>query len=319
MSIIIIISRRTSSRLRGGSVMNNITALHNYQRRINKYLEHILPNTESVPNKLHEAMRYSVLNGGKRIRAILTYLSGEIVNANLNVLDSASAAVELIHAFSLIHDDLPALDNDDLRRGKLTCHKVFGVSTAILAGDALQSLAFEILARVRKQHKISSDTSLEMIEVLSHSIGAKGMACGEYLDLSMNDLTQKEQTKILEKIYKLKTSKLLFASVLLGLLAGDCHDKNILINMSRYGLYIGIAFQIHDDVLERESDTKTLGKSNTADIDNNKPTYISLADLKYAKQEEIKFYNRALDHLNKTGLPVDKIVQLSEYIIQRVH
>jgi len=299
--------------------MLNLETMHHYQQRINNHLDHVLPEHIADQNQLQLAMRYSVLNGGKRIRAILSYLTGELVGADINALDSVATSLELIHAFSLIHDDLPALDDDDLRRGKPSCHKAYGEYTAILAGDALQAMAFELLARLRKQSNVSSDSCLQMIEILGNAIGAKGMAGGEYLDLSLTNLTKREETKILEKIYRLKTSKLLLSSVLLGVLAGNCHDKNILINIARYGLYIGIAFQIHDDIIEIESDTETLGKSSSSDIDNNKPTYISLADLDFAKGEEARFYDKALYHLNKTGLETGKLVMLSDYIIRRVH
>lgn len=288
-----------------------------YQARSNNLLAATFNESSIKNNLLQNAMRYSVLNGGKRIRAILTYLSGETVNADLAVLDKVAMAIELIHAFSLIHDDLPALDNDDLRRGKLSCHKAFGEYTAILAGDALQSMAFEYLARLRKQSKLNAQSCLSMIEILSDAIGYHGMCQGEHLDLSIKKQLQKDQIKHLETIYKLKTSKLLYAAVILGLLAGNCHEKPILLHMSRFGLLIGIAFQIHDDILEVESDTQTLGKSAQSDYVNQSPTYVSLVNLDYAKQQRDYFYHQALEHLYKTGLHVDKIANLSQYIIQR--
>lgn len=297
--------------------MSNQKKLETYYHRINHFLEERLPSESSKPETLHQAMRYSVLNGGKRIRAILTYLTGELLNADKDALDIAAASIELIHAFSLIHDDLPALDNDDLRRGKPSCHKAFGEYTAILAGDALQAMAFELLARLRKHHSVHEKSCLQMIEILSHAIGSKGMAGGEYLDLALKDLTEKEDTKILETIYKLKTSQLIFASIMLGLLVANCEDKNILLNMSHFAIYLGIAFQIHDDVIEIESDSATLGKSNTSDQDNHKPTYISLAGLEFAKKQEQLFYQRAIEHLKKTNLNVDELASISQMVISR--
>lgn len=297
--------------------MSNQEKLETYYHRINHFLEERLPSENSKPEPLHQAMRYSVLNGGKRIRALLTYLTGELLDADKDALDIAAAAIELIHAFSLIHDDLPALDNDDLRRGKPSCHKAFGEYTAILAGDALQSMAFELLARLRKHHSVHEKSCLQMIEILSHAIGSKGMAGGEYLDLALKDLTEKEDTKILETIYKLKTSQLIFASVMFGLLVANCEDKNILLNMTHFAIYLGIAFQIHDDVIEIESDTATLGKSNTSDQDNHKPTYISLAGLEFAKKQEQLFYQRAIEHLKKTDLKVDDLINISQMVISR--
>lgn len=296
---------------------NNNIKIEAYQQRINHFLEERLPSSTTKPKALHQAMRYSVLNGGKRIRAILTYLTGELLDANKDALDIAAAAIELIHAFSLIHDDLPALDDDDLRRGKPSCHKAFGEYTAILAGDALQAMAFEVLARLRKHHSVHEKSCLQMIEILSHAIGSKGMAGGEYLDLALKDLTEKEDTKILESIYKLKTSQLIFASVMFGLLVANCEDKNILLNMAHFAIYLGIAFQIHDDIIEIESDSATLGKSNTSDQDNHKPTYISLAGVEFAKKQEQLFYQRALEHLKNTDLKVDDLFSISQRVISR--
>lgn len=299
--------------------MNIKNQLKQCQHRVNSALEHYLPTEKTEPHVLHQAMRYAVLGDGKRIRAALTYFSGELVNADPDGLDLAAASIELIHAFSLIHDDLPALDNDDLRRGKLSCHKAFDEYTAILAGDALQSMAFELLAKLRKRDRVSNSSSLGMVEVLSQAIGSRGMAAGEYLDLAMTDLEDEDGIKALKKIYTLKTSKLLLASVMLGLLAGNCKDTLVLANMSRFSLLIGIAFQIHDDILEVEQSSERLGKSNMSDADNKKPTYITLSDLQFAKKQERYFHEKAMHHLDKTGLNVGKLAELSNFIIHRTH
>jgi len=297
--------------------MNNNEFLTEYSNRINQFLDSHLPSKDSCPSQLHAAIRYSVMNGGKRLRAMLTYQTGKLLGADLNALDRAAAAIELIHAFTLIHDDLPALDNDDLRRGVPSCHKAFNEYTAILAGDALQSMAFEMLTKLRKNKSIEPSSCLHMIETLSHAIGPYGLAAGEHMDLSIKDFNHESGEKNLELIYKLKTGKLIYASVILGVLAANCHDKMILNKLTHYAFDIGIAFQIHDDILEIESNEATLGKSTTSDQKNNKPTIISLVDLAYAKKRRDYFYDRAMKNLHALPFDINDLSYITELAILR--
>lgn len=297
--------------------MNAEIYLKEYQTRINHFLSNgtcLLPAENKQPAELHKAMRYAVLNGGKRIRAALVYATGEALGADFDVLDHIGSAIEMIHAFSLIHDDLPALDNDDLRRGKPSCHKAFSEATAILAGDALQTLAFETIASLDK-NKIAVEIEIEMIRLLARAIGSLGMAGGEELDIEMKD--KDVSLNELENTYKLKTGYLLTASILLGALAANCHDKNILNNLQKFGDYIGLAFQIHDDIIGIESDTQTLGKHQGSDQERNKPTYPTLIGMQKAKQKENEIFNKALKHLKKTGIPVNKLEAIAHYVVDR--
>lgn len=233
--------------------------IHDYMEQcramVNYALNEKLPPETDTPNHLHEAMRYAVLNGGKRLRSAFIFAVGDVLGANQRILSDVSAAIEMIHAFSLIHDDLPALDNDDLRRGKPTCHKVFGEATAILAGDVLQSLAFETISKI---DAVNPARVLDMIHVLAVSIGSHGMIGGEELDIEMVD--QSVDVKDVEAMYKLKTGCLISASVVLAALAADCQDSAVLSHLGKFGEDIGMAFQIHDDIIGIESDTAVLGK-----------------------------------------------------------
>jgi len=290
--------------------------LQKCQLRVNRVLDKILPSTDKIPRELHKAMRYAVLNGGKRIRSALIYATGEAFQANNKVLDKISASVELIHAFSLVHDDLPAIDNDDLRRGKPSCHKAFGEATAILAGDSLLTLAFEVLTDLNK-HAISPSNSLKMIKILSHYVGSCGMAGGEMLDVASVD--HEISLRKLAYIYKLKTSYLICASVMLGALAANCNKKTTLDNLEKFGIYIGLAFQIHDDIIGIESDAKTLGKPQNSDAINHKPTYPQLVGLKRAKQIEHACFNKALHFLKNVHLKnPEKLIALCQFATTRV-
>lgn len=284
------------------------------QKRVNLTLKKRLPSVNKEPQKLHEAMNYAVLNGGKRLRSALIYASGKALNAKFTILNEICAAVEMIHAFSLIHDDLPALDNDDLRRGKPTCHKVFGEATAILAGDALQTLAFEILTKLDKK-VIKAEVELQIIQLISQAIGSRGMAGGEELDLEMEG--KKTSVRKLENMYQLKTGRLLSASVLLGALAASCQNKKILNNLGKFGECIGLAFQIHDDIVGIESSTKILGKTQNLDLEKSKPIYPVLVGMKEAKRKEQLLYQKALGYLDKTGINANHLKEIATFIIKR--
>lgn len=296
--------------------MDILNYMKDCQNKVNLSLKQKLPSPKKSPQHLHQAMTYSVLQGGKRLRPALIYATGEAFGAQPTTLDHVSVAIELIHSFSLIHDDLPALDNDELRRGKPTCHKVFGESTAILAGDALQALAFEVLVNhIQKNPKIHSQCGLKMIQELTHAIGSYGMAGGEELDIQF--VNQKISSKTLENMYKMKTSSLLCASVKLAALAANCDDDFTLKQLHKFGEYIGLAFQIHDDIIGIDSDTKTLGKQQGNDILLNKPVYPMVVGLTEAKRKEIYYYEKALSYLDKINVDTYKLKEISSYIIQR--
>lgn len=293
--------------------------LERYQKDATAALKRKLPSPNKEPRQLNKAINYAVLSGGKRIRAALIYATGEALGAHPNALDDICAAVEMVHAFSLIHDDLPSLDNDDFRRGKPTCHKAFGEAIAILAGDSLQSLAFEVLANIPPHTFIEPQIKLQMIQLLARALGSLGLAGGEVLDLEMVNQHQTVSIKKLETMYKLKTGCLLNASILLGALAANCQDEQILHHLSKFGEYIGLAFQIHDDIIGIESDTQTLGKKQGADLELNKPVYPVLAGMNRAKKRTNNLYKRALGHLDKIKekMNTDQLRAIASYIIER--
>ena len=251
------------------------------QTRVNTALKLYLPSPDDEPKQLHQAMCYSLFNGGKRLRACFVYGLGENLNIDPAILDRVACSVEIIHAFTLIHDDLPDLDNDDLRRGNPACHKVFGSATAILAGDALQSLAFELLSFQDIQNSITEENKLKMINILAKSIGSYGLAAGEMLDLNSfnHELTLQE----LDKIYELKTGCLLVASMQLTALSANYDNPPFLKTLNDLGRVIGLAYQIHDDIIGIESNSKELGKTNSIDLINNKPIYPTLIGMSKAK------------------------------------
>ena len=243
-----------------------------YQKRVETALASYLPMASIQPTRLHEAMRYSVLDGGKRIRPLLVYLAGKALNVTPTSLDAPACAIELIHAYSLVHDDLPAMDNDDLRRGKATCHKAFDEATAILVGDALQSLAFYVLSSAPNL-QTTDKQRLEMIKTLALASGSRGMAGGQAIDIESVGYVL--NIAELENMHIHKTGALIRASVKLGALAFPSIENHILEKLDHYAKCIGLAFQIQDDILDVESDTETLGKPQGSDIAHNKVTYPS--------------------------------------------
>lgn len=291
-------------------------ALDAWRARTEKALQNWLPASTTLPTRLHEAMRYSVLGGGKRVRPVLVYASGMAVDAPPQTLDAPACAVELIHAYSLIHDDLPAMDDDDLRRGQPTCHKAFNEATAILAGDALQSLAFHILARFADQ-TLPAEQRLEMLDTLAIASGSRGMCGGQAIDL---DSVGKEiSIAELENMHIHKTGALIRASVRLGALCQPAINTEMLENLDHYAKCIGLAFQVRDDILDEESDTATLGKSQGADRALNKPTYTSILGLAAAKELIHELHDDAITRLQGFGDKADALRWLARYIIERKH
>lgn len=264
---------------------------------------------------LHRAMRYSALGGGKRIRAMLVYTTGEGFHADAEILDIAAAAVELMHAYSLIHDDLPAMDNDNLRHGKPSCHVAFNEAIAILAGDALQSFAFELIAAKKTSTEFSAAKRVAMIAELARAIGSTGMVGGQTLDLEAEGKTL--QLNDLENIHQQKTGALITASVILGALASNDLSSENLKNLTAFANCIGLAFQIQDDILDVESSTELLGKTQGADSINEKATYPKLMGLEAAKQKAEKLFQQSFEHLHKVNLQFTELENLVKYIRDR--
>jgi farnesyl diphosphate synthase len=286
------------------------------QNRVEKALEDRLPSGQLLPQKLHQAMRYSVLNGGKRMRPMLTYCTGKTLGVAPEALDGPACAIEFIHVYSLIHDDLPAMDDDDLRRGKATCHVAFDEATAILAGDALQALAFEILAHDPSITAIA-ESRLKMIIALAKASGSQGMVGGQAIDLQ--SVGTRLNLPELENMHIHKTGALIRASVNMATLAKADIDPAVATKLDHYAKCIGLSFQVKDDILDEESDTATLGKTQGKDKDNDKPTYPALLGLAGAKQKAQELHEKALDSLSIFGKEADLLRDLSLYIIQRTH
>jgi farnesyl diphosphate synthase len=287
--------------------------LGSYKARANRALEACLPQAQPGPAQLHEAMRYAVLNGGKRVRATLVYAAGEAVGADSSLLDGPACAVELIHAYSLVHDDLPAMDDDDLRRGKPTCHRAFGEANALLAGDALQSFAFQMLS----DGAGDAQRSVAMVATLAHASGSLGMAGGQAIDLAA--VGRELGLDALEHMHRHKTGALIRASVRLGALCGESIGAEQLAQLDAYAACIGLAFQVRDDILDVEADTETLGKAQGADIALNKPTYPALLGLASAKHKAEELHERAISELAEFDTRADGLRGISAYIVNRAH
>jgi farnesyl diphosphate synthase len=285
-----------------------------YQKRVNAALDKYLPRDDPPEHNLAEAIRYSVIGGGKRIRPAMVYAAGEAMGVSTDLLDIPACAVEMIHAYSLIHDDLPAMDDDDLRRGRPTCHKAFDEATAILAGDALQALAYEILAK--DDHKeLTPEHRIAMLSLLTEASGAHGMAGGQAVDLaSVGKQLTLEQ---LEHMHQLKTGALIRASILLGgMCKRDISDQEIQI-LSDYARCIGLSFQIQDDILDVISDTETLGKPQGSDEKQEKPTFPAIIGLETSKKRALEQHQLALKILEPLDEKADSLRQLSAYIVER--
>lgn len=288
--------------------------LHHLRQRVEDALDRRLPPRSESPERLHEAMRYATLEGGKRIRACLVYAAGEAVGAPQAVLDAPACAVELIHAYSLVHDDLPCMDDDDLRRGRATCHRAYDEATALLVGDALQTLAFEILAS-DPGLTISPTQRARMIATLAHASGSRGMAGGQAIDLAAvgGVLSERE----LEHMHRRKTGALIRASILLGALAQEQAPDASLVALDTYAQNVGLAFQITDDILDVEGDADTLGKTPGADQAHHKPTYPAVIGLEQAKAKRAVLARDAFAALVPLGDNAALLTLLARYIIER--
>lgn len=287
-----------------------------WQSQVETALDNWLPNAALHPKRLHEAMRYTVFSGGKRIRPILVYATGTALGINTDTLDGSACAVELIHAYSLIHDDLPAMDNDDLRRGKPTCHRAYDEATAILAGDALHCLAFYILTHDPSM-LLNASSRLAMVETLAQAAGSRGMVGGQAIDLAAvgNTLDIAE----LEDMHIHKTGALIRASVKLATLAEPRLETQTLDQLDHYAKCVGLAFQIRDDILDIEGDIAQLGKRQGADLALDKPTYPALLGMEEAKNRACQLHEEAITSLESLDERADPLRALSHYIVDRSH
>lgn len=285
------------------------------QARTETTLDGLLPSPGVAPQRLHQAMRYAVLGGGKRVRALLTHAAGELFDAPFGRVDIAASAVELIHAYSLVHDDLPCMDDDDLRRGKPSCHKQFDEPTALLVGDALQTLAFQILA----QPDVCSDArhQLEMVNFLAQASGSRGMAGGQAIDLASVGLSLTQQE--LEFMHIHKTGALIRAAAQLGARCAEVDDVPRMQALDHYAKCIGLAFQVVDDILDDQADTATLGKTAGKDADRNKPTYVTILGLERAKALADELHADALESITPFGAAAQRLVQLADFITGRAY
>ncbi|MBT5229547.1 MAG: geranyl transferase [Methylococcales bacterium] len=281
--------------------------------RLELALKHALPAADAAPTHLHQAMRYSTLAGGKRIRPLLTYASGALFNLPPATLDTIACAVECIHGYSLIHDDLPAMDDDDLRRGQPTCHKQFDEATAILAGDALQALAFTLLSQAPH---INAEQKIALIERLSIASGSLGMAGGQAIDLNATGktLTLAE----LENMHSHKTGAIIRAAVTMPADCGNLTNPETQQHLDHFAKSLGLAFQIHDDILDIESPTNVLGKTSQKDIAQNKATYPSLLGLEKSKEKRAHLLQQGLLCLKKIDADTHYLEAIAEYIIKRI-
>ncbi len=286
------------------------------QQRVEQALERLLPPAATHPTRLHEAMRYATLNGGKRIRPMLVYGAGQALDVAWERLDTPASAVELIHAYSLVHDDLPAMDDDDLRRNQPTCHRAYDEATAILVGDALQSLAFKTIC-CDPCMEAEPQIRLSMVETLARASGSRGMAGGQAIDLEAvgRELNLAE----LENLHIHKTGALIRAAVRMGALLAPKDDNGLVQRLDHYAKCIGLAFQIQDDILDIEGDTETLGKTKGKDLVQEKATYPSLLGLASAKEKASRLIEEAIESLHEFNGKADPLRWIAHYITNRNH
>jgi farnesyl diphosphate synthase len=281
------------------------------QQRVDAYLDEVLPLAQTTPRRLHEAMRYAVFNGGKRVRPLLVYAAGECVGASVDRLDAPAAAIELIHAFSLVHDDLPAMDDDDLRRGKPTVHIQYDEATAILAADALVPLAFSVLAKL----DVAAATSVTLVQLLADACGSIGMTGGQAIDLAAEGQTLDLPT--LEHMYALKTGALIHASIVSACQLREDLPAEDYEALDAFGRDIGIAFQIKDDILDIEGETHVIGKPSGSDLKLGKATYPALFGLEASRARCNELLSSAIGRLDRFGDAAAPLEWLAGYIVER--
>jgi farnesyl diphosphate synthase len=285
------------------------------QAEVEQSLDSLLPASDTVPLRLHEAMRYAVLDGGKRVRPLLVFAAGELFDAKRSESARAAAAVEMIHAYSLVHDDMPCMDDDALRRGKPTVHVKYDEATALLVGDALQAQAFLVLSDRDPNGEIDAQRRLEMLRLLAGAAGSVGMCGGQAIDLASVGISL--ALPELEQMHRLKTGALLRASVLLGASAGKALSSAEEFALDAYAKAVGLAFQVVDDVLDATEDSATLGKTAGKDAACDKPTYVSILGLEQSKQLAKKLQDDAHTALIPFGAKARRLRELADLIVQR--
>ena len=283
-----------------------------YQQRVDARLDASLPSADAAPQRLHEAMRYAVFNGGKRVRPLLVYATGECLGVDPDLLDAPAVAIELIHAFSLVHDDLPAMDDDDLRRGKPTVHIRYDEATAILAADALVPLAFLVIARLEET---SDAVRTSLVRLIADACGSVGMTGGQSIDLAAEGATL--STAELEHMYSLKTGALIHASIVSACLLRDDVDRERAAALDAFGRDIGIAFQVKDDILDVEGETDVIGKPKGSDAKLGKATWPSLFGLEASRARCDELLQGALARLEVFGDDAAPLEWLARFIVER--
>ncbi len=284
-----------------------------YQQTVDSFLNQCI-DKDSIDPPLQEAMLYSLFNGGKRVRPALIYIVNKMLGGTLEQANSSAAAIECIHSYSLVHDDLPAMDDDDLRRGKPTCHIAYDEPTAILVGDALQCLAFELIAN---DTNLNADTRIHLIKMLSKASGHQGMVVGQAFDL--RNVGKPLTLEQLEAMHQHKTGALLKCAVLMGaVVSGNVTDEQ-LEHLELYAEAIGLAFQVQDDILDIEGDASVIGKPQGSDLEKDKPTYPALLGLEGAKLKLQQLHEQAIAALKSFGESADELKALADFIVQRDH
>ncbi|KGK01037.1 (2E,6E)-farnesyl diphosphate synthase [Thalassotalea sp. ND16A] len=287
-----------------------------FQQRIDQFLKQKLADIAINDQRLFDAMSYGLLIGGKRMRPYLAYVTAEMLELDLDDIDPIAAALECIHAYSLLHDDLPAMDDDDLRRGQATCHVKFDEATAILAGDSLQTLAFEIISN-HPFNNVSAKTQIQLIQMLSKAAGYQGMCGGQAMDLAATD--HQVPIEQLQTIHKLKTGALLQAAILMPAKCREDLPEHTFSGLQEFAQQIGLAYQVHDDIIDITSSEETLGKPAGSDVDANKSTYPALLGLEGAMKKEQQLFQQALSALETLPYNTRNLSNFSTFIIKRAH
>ena len=284
-----------------------------YQESVDSFLKQCIDD-QSIDPQLQDAMLYSLFNGGKRVRPALVYIVNRMLGGSLEQADSAAAAIECIHSYSLVHDDLPAMDDDDLRRGKPTCHIAYDEPTAILVGDALQCLAFELISN---DSGLNADTRIRLIQMLAKASGHQGMVVGQAFDL--RNVGKPLTLEQLESMHQHKTGALLKCAVLIGAVVSEQVSDQQLESLEQYADAIGLAFQVQDDILDIEGDSSVIGKPQGSDLEKEKPTYPALLGLEGAKLKLKQLHETAISALEPFGKSADELKALADFIVQRDH
>lgn len=278
-------------------------------------LDRLLPAQTEPPTRLHEAMRYACLDGGKRLRAILVYACGELYSAPVGVLHVPACAVECMHAYSLIHDDMPAMDDDKLRRGRPTVHVAYDEGTALLAGDALQAFAIELLCNHESLNNLRAQTRLELVSTLSRASGSQGMAGGQGIDIE--SIGKRLSLAELKIMHEKKTGALICASAMMGALSSENTEITQLDHLRNFAKTLGLLFQITDDILDETSTDQALGKTAGKDKADDKPTYISIMGLDASRNQAMMHHQQAQNHLEKIGGDIGFLTQLNDFVLNR--